>query len=149
MVGAARRRLPTPGLLGGKDLLFMVLKCVDLLTPARGAPRRPGPKPSVVLAMLFPVTGNKRRPQLEVDRKGGGEGEIQMCKSPSCGKSATATDSPFWVNHNYTLPIVVAKVVEKQLYGSETDDLYTTTASNASYSGPRWPPLAMGRIGPK
>ena len=57
-----------------------------------------------------------------------------MCKSPSCGKSATATDSPFWVNHNYSLPIVVAKVVEKQLYGSETDDLYTTTASNASYS---------------
>ena len=47
VVGAARRRLPTRGPARRQYLFYMVLKCVDLLTPARGAPR--GPKPAVAV----------------------------------------------------------------------------------------------------
>ena len=37
VVGAVRRRLPTRGPARRQYLFYMVLKCVDLLTPARGA----------------------------------------------------------------------------------------------------------------
>ena len=35
---STRAEIPTPGLLGGKDLLCMVCRPLFLLTPARGAP---------------------------------------------------------------------------------------------------------------
>ena len=63
VVGAARRRLPTRGPARRQYVFFMVLKCVDLLTPARGAPRRPTVKMPVVLAMAYPQNGNKVGPR--------------------------------------------------------------------------------------
>ena len=41
VVGAVRRRIPTRGPARRQYVFFMVLKCVDLLTPARGAPSGP------------------------------------------------------------------------------------------------------------
>ena len=63
VVGAVRRRLPTRGPARRQYVFFMVLKCVDLLTPARGAPYGPTVKPQVVLAVLFRRYQNKRRPK--------------------------------------------------------------------------------------
>ena len=50
-----------------------MLSGVNLLPPARGAPRGPGPKPPVVLAVLYPQNGLKRRPK----GAGWGTGEVR------------------------------------------------------------------------
>ena len=51
---STRAEIPTPGLLGGKDLLCMVCRPLFLLTPARGAPRPCTGQPPFVLAVLSP-----------------------------------------------------------------------------------------------
>ena len=60
---STRAEIPTPGLLGGKDLLCMVCRPLFLLTPARGAPRPCTGQPSFVLAVLCGRRPHKRRPQ--------------------------------------------------------------------------------------
>ena len=60
---STRAEIPTPGLLGGKDLWCMAVGDCILLTPARGAPYGPGRKPPVVLAVASCRHQIKRRPQ--------------------------------------------------------------------------------------